>query len=95
MSARIDENRVKMMKLWLKQGSRGLFAIDLNFQGLVLKKPRTKMKLNLNYRAGMQKLKLWTAGSILEKLGVFSIKIWTKTEIVLNCGGRWVDLGKT
>jgi len=37
-----------------------LFAIDLNFQGLDLKKPGTKMKLNLNYRAGMQKLKLWT-----------------------------------
>ena len=44
MSTRIVENRVKMMKLWLKQGSRGLFAIDLNFQGLALKKPGTKMR---------------------------------------------------
>ena len=39
MSVRIDENGVKTKKLWLKQGSRGLFAIDLNFQGLALKKP--------------------------------------------------------
>jgi len=29
-----------------------LFAIDLNFQGLALKKPGTKMRLNLNYRDG-------------------------------------------
>jgi len=35
------------------------------------------------------------AGSILEKLRVFSVKIWTKTEIVLNCDGRRVDFGKT
>ena len=26
MSARIDENRAKTEKLWLKQGSRGLFV---------------------------------------------------------------------
>ena len=50
MSTRIDENGVKTKKLWLKQGSKDLFAIDLNFQGLALKKPGTKMKLNLNYR---------------------------------------------
>ena len=50
MSARIDENGVKMKTLWLKQGSKDLFAIDLNFQGLALKKTRTKTKLNLNYR---------------------------------------------
>ena len=50
MSARIDENRVKTKKLWLKHGSRDLFAIDLNFQGLALKKPGTKTKLILNYR---------------------------------------------
>ena len=35
------------------------------------------------------------ACSILEKLRVFSVKIWTKTEIVLNCDGRRVDFGKT
>ena len=35
------------------------------------------------------------AGSILEKLRVFSVKIWTKTEIVLSCDGRRVDFGKT
>ena len=35
------------------------------------------------------------AGSIFEKLRVFSIKIWTKIEIVLNCDGRRVDFGKT
>ena len=50
MSARIDENRVKTKKLWLKQGSKDLFVIDLNFQGLALKKRGTKMRLNLNYR---------------------------------------------
>ena len=50
MSARIDENGAKTKKLWLKHGSRDLFAIDLNFQGLALKKRGTKMRLNLNYR---------------------------------------------
>ena len=30
-----------------KQSSKDLFAIDLNFQGLALKKPGTKTKLNL------------------------------------------------
>ena len=50
MSARIDENGVKTKKLWLKQGSKDLFAIDLNFYGLTLKKPGTKMRLNLRYR---------------------------------------------
>ena len=50
MSAKIDENRAKTEKLWLKQGSKNLFAINLNFQGLALKKPGTKMRLNLNYR---------------------------------------------
>ena len=50
MSARFDENGAKTKKLWLKHGSRDLFAIDLNFQGLALKKPGTKMRLNLNYR---------------------------------------------
>ena len=38
MSARIDENGVKTKKLWLKQGSKDLSAIDLNFQGLASKK---------------------------------------------------------
>ena len=48
MGARIDENGTKTEKLWLKHGSSDLFAIDLNFQGLALKKPRTKTRLNLN-----------------------------------------------
>ena len=39
MSARIDENGVKTWKIWLKQGSRGLFAKKQNFQGLDLMKP--------------------------------------------------------
>ena len=47
MSARIDENGAKTKKLWLKQGSKGLFAKDLNFQGLALKKSGAKTKLNL------------------------------------------------
>ena len=42
MSARIDENRAKTEKLWLKQGSRGLFVKKQSFQGLDLKKSRTK-----------------------------------------------------
>ena len=50
MSARIDENGVKMKKLWLKQSSKDLLAIDLNFQGLALKKPGTKTRFNLRYR---------------------------------------------
>ena len=43
----------------------------------------------------MQNYALRMAGSILEKLRVFFVKIWTKTEIVLNCDGRRVDFGKT
>ena len=38
MSARIDENRAKTKKLWLKHDSMDLFVIDLNFQGLPVKK---------------------------------------------------------
>ena len=73
-----------------KQGSRGSFVKKQCFQGLDLKKLWTKTRLTLTTGARKQKLKLWTVGSILEKLGVFSIKIWTKTEIVLNCGGLWI-----
>ena len=50
MSARIDENGVKTKKLWLKRGSRGLFVKKQSFQGLALKKPGSKTRLNLNYR---------------------------------------------
>ena len=42
----------------------------------------------------MKNYALRMAGSILEKLRVFSVKIWTKIEIVLNCDGRRVDFGK-
>ena len=42
----------------------------------------------------MENYALRIAGFILEKLRVFSVKIWTKTEIVLNCDGRRVDFGK-
>ena len=50
MSARIDENGVKTKKLWLKRGFRGLFVKKQSFQGLDLKKPGTKTRLNLKYR---------------------------------------------
>jgi hypothetical protein len=50
VSTRFDENGAKTKKLWLKHGSMDLFAIDLNFQGLALKKPGTKMRLNIRYR---------------------------------------------
>ena len=50
MSARIDGNGVKTKKLWLKQCTRDLFEKKQNFQGLDLKKTRTKMKLNLNFK---------------------------------------------
>ena len=50
MSARIAENGVETRKIWLKQGSRGLFVKKQGFQGLDLKKPGAKTKLNLNYR---------------------------------------------
>jgi hypothetical protein len=42
VSARITENGVERKKIWLEQGSRDLFARDLNFQGLDLKKPGAK-----------------------------------------------------
>ena len=42
VSARIGENGAKTEKLWLKQGSRGLFVKKQSFQGLDLKKPGTK-----------------------------------------------------
>ena len=42
MSVRIDENGVKMKKLWLKQGFRGLFVRVLKEQGLWVKKPGAK-----------------------------------------------------
>ena len=42
----------------------------------------------------MQNYALRMVGSILEKLRVFFVKIWTKTEIVLNCGGWRVDFLK-
>ena len=50
MSTRIDENRAKTEKLWLKHGSRGLFVKVLKEQGLWVKKPGTETKLNLNFR---------------------------------------------
>ena len=67
MSAKIDENRAKTEKLWLKQGSKDLFVIDLNFQGLALKKPWTKTKLNLNYRGYRAKLYLLDDGFYFRK----------------------------
>jgi hypothetical protein len=42
MSARIDENRVKTEKLWLKDDSKGLFVKDLKLEGFWTKKPRAK-----------------------------------------------------
>ena len=50
MSARIDENGAKTKKLWLKHCFRGLFMKKQSFQGLDLKKPEAKMKLNLNFK---------------------------------------------
>ena len=50
VSARIDDNGAKTKKLWLKQGFKGLFVNKQSFQGIDLKKPGTKTKLNLNYR---------------------------------------------
>ena len=83
MSARIDENGVKTKKIWLKQGSRGLFVKKQSFQGLDLKKPGAKTKLNLNFRGVARKKvgcgRLWTAGTIFLNLRGFTINIWTKT----------------
>ena len=42
VSTRIDENRDKTKKLWLKQSSRGPFVKKQSFQGLDLKKPGVK-----------------------------------------------------
>jgi hypothetical protein len=33
VSARIDENSIKIEKLWLKHDSRGLFVKDLKIKG--------------------------------------------------------------
>jgi len=66
-----------------------------SFQGLDLKKPGTKTRSNLNYRASLKNYRLRTAGSILEKIGGFSEKFWIKTEILLNSGGLRVYLPKT
>jgi hypothetical protein len=37
MSARINENGVKMKKLWVKHDSRGLFVKDLKLKGALTK----------------------------------------------------------
>jgi hypothetical protein len=42
VSARIDENGVKMEKLGLKHVSRDLFVEDLKLEGLRPKKPRAR-----------------------------------------------------
>ena len=52
-----------MKKLWLKQGSKDLFAIDLNFQGLALKKPGTKTKLNPKLGGQLAKQRTKDGGS--------------------------------
>ena len=39
-----------------------MFTIDLNFQGLALKKPGTKTRLNLNYRGWLAKTGLLDGG---------------------------------
>jgi hypothetical protein len=43
VSERINENGVKMEKLWLKYDSRGLFVEDLKLEGLWTKKPRARI----------------------------------------------------
>jgi hypothetical protein len=43
VSARIDENKVKTEKLWLKHDSKGLFLEDLKLEGLWPKKLRARM----------------------------------------------------
>jgi hypothetical protein len=42
VSARIDENRVKTEKLWIKYDSRGLFVEDLKLEELWTKKPSVR-----------------------------------------------------
>jgi hypothetical protein len=42
VSARVDENGVKIEKLWLKHDSRGLLVEDLKLKGLWTKKPRAR-----------------------------------------------------
>ena len=42
VSARIAKNGVRTRKIWLKEDSRDLFAKDMNFQGLAMKKPVAK-----------------------------------------------------
>jgi hypothetical protein len=43
VSTRIDENGVKMEKLWLKHDFKGLFVKDLNLEGIWTNKPRAKI----------------------------------------------------
>ena len=40
MSIRIGENGVETLKIWLKQGSKNLFAKKQNFQGARLEETR-------------------------------------------------------
>ena len=94
MSTRIVENGVKMMKLWLKQGSKDLFAIDLYFQGLALKKPGTKMRLNLNYRGYLEKLELLDYGLDFVKGQGLNRRNRTLLQLLLNKGGLQVDIQK-
>jgi hypothetical protein len=41
--ARIDENAVKMEKLWLKHDFRGLFVEDLKLEELWIRKLRARI----------------------------------------------------
>ena len=55
-----------------KQGSKDLFMKKQNFQGLDLKKSRTKTRLNLNYRSYLAKLRTKDGGFYFGKAqGVF------------------------
>jgi hypothetical protein len=46
VSARIDEIGVRTRKMWLKQGSRSLFARILKVTGANRRKLRAKTKIN-------------------------------------------------
>jgi hypothetical protein len=50
VSTRIDEIGVKMEKLGLKQGFRGLSMKDLDLKGPKAKKPGARSKLNPRQR---------------------------------------------
>ena len=73
---------------------QGLVCDRFKLPGASSKKPGTKMRLNLNYRGQLAKLRTKDGGFYIRKDRGFFEKFWIKTEILLNKGGPRVDIQK-